>query len=82
MVANRQALPRRWKAAICKLGSIRVATKYPQHHPFLLCQDGHAVEIVKLHGNIELAPITGMAERIIDITATGTYAAREQPGGS
>ncbi len=30
------------------------------------------VEIVKLHGNIELAPITGMAERIVDITATGT----------
>lgn len=30
------------------------------------------VEIVKLHGNIELAPLTGMAERIIDITATGT----------
>ena len=33
---------------------------------------GMPVEIVKLHGNIELAPITGMAERIIDITATGT----------
>ena len=32
---------------------------------------GMPVEIVKLHGNIELAPITGMAERIIDITATG-----------
>lgn len=30
------------------------------------------VEIVKLHGNIELAPLTGMAERIVDITATGT----------
>ena len=30
------------------------------------------MEIVKLHGNIELAPLTGMAERIVDITATGT----------
>ena len=30
------------------------------------------MEIVYLHGNIELAPITGMAERIVDITATGT----------
>ena len=27
---------------------------------------------MKLHGNIELAPITGLAERIVDITATGT----------
>ena len=27
---------------------------------------------MKLHGNIELAPLTGMAERIVDITATGT----------
>ena len=33
---------------------------------------GTQVEIVYLHGNIELAPITGMAERIVDITATGT----------
>ncbi|MFR8046603.1 MAG: ATP phosphoribosyltransferase regulatory subunit [Eggerthella lenta] len=33
---------------------------------------GQEVEIVKLHGNIELAPLTGMAERIVDITATGT----------
>ena len=30
------------------------------------------VEIVYLHGNIELAPLTGLAERIVDITATGT----------
>jgi ATP phosphoribosyltransferase regulatory subunit len=30
------------------------------------------VDIVKLHGNIELAPLTGLAEAIVDITATGT----------
>jgi ATP phosphoribosyltransferase regulatory subunit len=30
------------------------------------------VELVKLHGNIELAPLIGLAERIVDITATGT----------
>lgn len=29
-------------------------------------------DIVTLHGNIELGPMVGMAERIIDITATGT----------
>ena len=29
-------------------------------------------EVVALHGNIELGPIVGMADRIVDITATGT----------
>lgn len=55
-----------------KLGSIRVATKYPNITRWHFGKIGMQVEIMKLHGNIELAPITGMAERIVDITATGT----------
>lgn len=55
-----------------KLGSIRVATKYPNITRSYYAKIGMPVEIVKLRGNIELAPITGMAERIVDITATGT----------
>ena len=55
-----------------KLGSIRVATKYPRITRSYYGRIGLPVEIVKLHGNIELAPLTGMAERIVDITATGT----------
>lgn len=55
-----------------KLGSIRVATKYPNITRWHFGKVGMQVEIMKLHGNIELAPITGMAERIVDITATGT----------
>ena len=55
-----------------KLGSIRIATKYPNITRAHYAQTGVQVEIVKLHGNIELAPLTGMAERIVDITATGT----------
>lgn len=54
------------------LGSIRVATKYPNITRAHYAKTGVQVEIVKLHGNIELAPLTGMAERIVDITATGT----------
>lgn len=54
------------------LGSIRVATKYPGITQEYYAKAGVQVEIVKLHGNIELAPLTGMAERIVDITATGT----------
>ena len=55
-----------------ELGSIRVATKYPRITQAFYASKGEQVEIVKLHGNIELAPLTGMAERIVDITATGT----------
>lgn len=55
-----------------RLGSIRVATKYPRITAAHYGQSGMQVEIVVLHGNIELAPLTGLAERIVDITATGT----------
>lgn len=55
-----------------KLGSMRIATKYPSITRAHFAKTGTQVEIVYLHGNIELAPLTGMAERIVDITATGT----------
>lgn len=53
-------------------GVMRVATKYPHITQSYYDQKGVQVEIVKLHGNIELAPLSGLAERIVDITATGT----------
>ena len=53
-------------------GSIRVATKYPNITRSYFQRIGMQADIVKLHGNIELAPMVGMAERIVDITATGT----------
>ena len=55
-----------------RVGSFRVATKYPRIARDFYAKRGMQVEIVKLQGNIELAPLTGIAERIIDITATGT----------
>jgi ATP phosphoribosyltransferase regulatory subunit len=55
-----------------RLGSIRVATKYPNITLAHFAKTGMEVDIVKLHGNIELAPLTGLAEAIVDITATGT----------
>lgn len=55
-----------------KLGSLRVATKYPRITRWHFAKTGTQVDIVKLHGNIELAPLTGMADCIVDITATGT----------
>jgi ATP phosphoribosyltransferase regulatory subunit len=55
-----------------QLGVLRVATKYPRITAAYYQAVGVQVEIVKMHGNIELAPLCGMAERIVDITATGT----------
>ena len=54
------------------LGVVRVATKYPHITQTYFDSIGIQVEIVKLHGNIELAPLIGLAEQIVDITATGT----------
>ncbi|MCL2529162.1 MAG: ATP phosphoribosyltransferase [Coriobacteriia bacterium] len=52
-------------------GVMRVATKYPTITQAYYDSKGIQVEIVKLHGNIELAPFCGLADRVVDITATG-----------
>ena len=54
-----------------ELGSVRVATKYPRIARAHFARRGIQAEIVQLHGNIELGPLTGMSEYIVDITATG-----------
>ncbi len=53
-------------------GTVRVATKYPRITRRYYDALGQQVDIVQLHGNIELGPIVGMTDRIVDITATGT----------
>lgn len=50
---------------------LRVATKYPRLTERHFSQRGIQVEIVHLSGSIELAPIMGLAERIVDLVATG-----------
>lgn len=52
-------------------GVMRVATKFPNITKAYYDKKGIQVEIVKLHGNIELAPYCGIADRILDITASG-----------
>ncbi|HZS14476.1 MAG TPA: ATP phosphoribosyltransferase [Candidatus Dormibacteraeota bacterium] len=51
--------------------SLRVATKYPQAARAFFDRIGVAAELIKLHGSIELAPATGLADAVLDITATG-----------
>lgn len=53
-------------------GTMRVATKYPRITQAYYDRIGQQVDILALHGNIELGPIVGMTDRIVDITATGT----------
>lgn len=50
----------------------RVATKYPKVAVDFFNVQGIQAEVIKLNGNIELAPMVGMADVIVDITETGT----------
>lgn len=51
---------------------IRVATKYPNiAKDYFYNQNNQTVEIIQLHGSIELAPIVGLSEVIVDIVETG-----------
>jgi ATP phosphoribosyltransferase len=50
---------------------IRVATKYPNITQRYFNQKGVPVEIIKLYGAIELAPVVGLADRIVDLVSTG-----------
>jgi len=51
--------------------TIRVATKYPHITEQFFNQQGIPVEIIKLYGSIELAPIVGLADRIVDLVSSG-----------
>lgn len=53
------------------LNQQRVATKFPRVAQTYFGQLGMQITPVKLHGNIELAPRTGLAEMIVDIVSTG-----------
>ena len=58
--------------ALRRLGVMRVATKYPRIALAHMEQIGRQAEIVEVKGSVELAPLTGLAEAIVDLTATGT----------
>jgi len=50
---------------------LRIATKYPRTTRAYLVRRGITAEVIKLSGAIELGPLTGLCERIVDITQTG-----------
>ena len=55
----------------CHWTHIRVATKYPNITLKYFLNKGIQVDIIKLYGSIELAPILGLSERIVDLVSTG-----------
>jgi ATP phosphoribosyltransferase len=52
-------------------GVVRVATKYPRVATAHFTATGRQAEIVEVKGSVELAPISGLADAIVDLTATG-----------
>jgi ATP phosphoribosyltransferase len=58
--------------ALRRLGVVRVATKYPRIAADFFERSGRQAEIVEVKGSVELAPLTGLVEAIVDLTATGT----------
>ena len=58
--------------ALRRLGVMRIATKYPKTAAAHFEATGRQVEIVEVKGSVELAPLTGLSEAIVDLTATGT----------
>ena len=58
--------------ALRRLGVVRIATKYPNIAARFFEQTGRQAEIVEVKGSVELAPLTGLVDGIVDLTATGT----------
>jgi ATP phosphoribosyltransferase len=57
--------------ALRRLGRVRIATKYPRVAQRHFAESGRQAEIVEVKGSVELAPLTGLVDGIVDLTATG-----------
>ena len=67
----RMIVAQRADAKTDELAHLRIATKYPRTTKAYLAKKGITAEVIKLSGAIELGPLTGLCERIVDITQTG-----------
>lgn len=71
MVLATEAGEDRAAEALRRLGVMRIATKYPKVAARYFLDTGRQAEIVAVKGSVELAPLTGLAEGIVDLTASG-----------
>ena len=55
-----------------KMGHIKIGTKYPKVARDYFKKKGMDVEIIKIEGSVELAPILGLCDALVDIMETGT----------
>jgi ATP phosphoribosyltransferase len=63
-------------SALRRLGRVRIATKYPHVAGRHFSDTGRQAEIVEVKGSVELAPLTGLVDGIVDLTATGATLAQ------
>ncbi len=54
-----------------RMGAMRIATKYPRIAERHFEETGHQAEIIDVKGSVELAPLVGLADGIIDLVASG-----------
>jgi len=54
-----------------RLGALRIATKYPRIAERFFEETGRAAEVIEVKGSVELAPVSGLADAIVDLVATG-----------
>jgi ATP phosphoribosyltransferase len=54
-----------------RLGALRIATKYPRIAERYFEDTGRAAEVIEVKGSVELAPISGLADAIVDLVDTG-----------
>ena len=57
--------------AVKRGARLRVATKYPLIAREFFARKGVHVDLIKLYGSMELAPLTGLADAIVDLVSTG-----------
>ncbi len=61
-----------YAGAVRQGSRIRVATKYTQTAREHFADKGVHVDLIKLYGSMELAPLTGLADAIVDLVSTGS----------
>ncbi len=69
--ACRIAVAARNDASLSELGVLRVATKYPRIAARHFGSKGIAIDLIVLSGSVELAPLLGLADCIVDLVETG-----------
>lgn len=60
-----------WEANVRRGARLRIATKYLKWSRDYFAREGVHVDLIKLYGSMELAPIAGLADAIVDLVSTG-----------